>query len=215
MVNLIAMSRLVLLRHAHSSANAKGILSGRNEGIALSKQGAVQAENLIARLEGVSFSAIRISPMQRCIETLEPWLSQQNSKVQKKTLIDSNLIEVDFGMWTGKKLSQLRTKREWKTVQNSPQTMKFPGGESLKQLQNRAMKGVEEISLLPGSQPKLLVTHADVIKAILAGILTSGLRDFQKFSVNPASFTIIEFSKRSPRIISVNSSRSKLKELLD
>jgi len=209
------MSRLVLLRHAHSSANAKGILSGRNEGIALSKQGAVQAENLIARLEGVSFSAIRISPMQRCIETLEPWLSQQNSKVQKKTLIDSNLIEVDFGMWTGKKLSQLRTKREWKTVQNSPQTMKFPGGESLKQLQNRAMKCVEEISLLPGSQPKLLVTHADVIKAILAGILTSGLKDFQKFSVNPASFTIIEFSKKSPRIISVNSSRSKLKELLD
>jgi probable phosphomutase (TIGR03848 family) len=208
------MSRLVLLRHAHSSANAKGILSGRNEGVALSKQGFAQAEELISRLDGVSFSAIRTSPMQRCLETIDPWLTHQGEKVRKKVVIEPNLVEVDFGSWTGKKLSHLSAKREWKTVQSTPHLMKFPEGESLKQLQNRSMKVVRAISELPGNQPKLLVTHADVIKSILSGLLHSGLRDFQKFVVNPASITIIEFSKNNARIISVNNSDSHLKELL-
>ena len=213
-VSLRGMSRIVLLRHAHSSANAKGILSGRDEGVALSKEGYKQAEKLVSRLEGISFSAIRVSPMQRCIETIDPWLSVQSARTRQKSLIEPSLIEVDFGIWTGKKLSHLQTKKEWKIVQNSPQSMKFPGGESLKQLQKRAMTTVEAMAEISGGQPRLIVTHADVIKAILSSVLSSGLKDFQKFSINPASISIIEFQKGLARIITVNNSHGTLKELL-
>jgi len=206
------MSRIVLLRHAHSSANAKGILSGRNEGVALSKQGAIQAQELIARLDNVVFSSIRISPMQRCQETINPWLNQQRSSVQKKAIIEPQLIEVDFGAWTGKKISSLATKREWKVVQSTPEKMIFPEGESLKQVQKRAMDVVALSA--KGSKPSLMVTHADVIKAIISGLLASGLKDFQKFAVNPASITIIDYDEKASRIITLNNSHSKLKDLL-
>lgn len=206
------MSRIVLLRHAHSSANAKGVLSGRNEGVALSKQGAIQAQELIERLDGVVFSNIRISPMQRCQETINPWLTQQRASVQKKAITDPQLIEVDFGAWTGRKISSLATKREWKVVQSTPEKMIFPDGESLKQVQKRAMQAVALSA--KGSKPSLIVTHADVIKAILAGLLASGLKDFQKFAVSPASMTVIDFNEKAPRIITMNNSHSKLLDLL-
>ena len=207
------MSRIVLLRHAHSSANAKGILSGRNEGVALSAEGAVQAQELIERLDKVAFTSIRISPMQRCQETINPWLNQQRPSLQKKAIIDPQLVEVDFGSWTGRKISDLAKKREWKIVQNSPEKMAFPEGESLKQVQKRAMQTIALSA--KGAKPTLIVTHADVIKAILSGLLSSGLKDFQKFAVNPASLTVIDYDEKGSRIITVNNSRSKLIDLLE
>lgn len=207
------MSRIVLLRHAHSSANAKGILSGRNEGVALSAKGAVQAQELIERLDKVAFTSIRISPMQRCQETINPWLNQQRPSLQKKAIIDPQLVEVDFGSWTGRKISELAKKREWKIVQNSPEKMAFPEGETLKQVQKRAMQTIALSA--KGAKPTLIVTHADVIKAILSGLLSSGLKDFQKFAVNPASLTVIDYDEKGSRIITVNNSRSKLIDLLE
>jgi probable phosphomutase (TIGR03848 family) len=207
------MSRIVLLRHAHSSANAKGILSGRNEGVALSAKGAVQAQELIERLDKVAFTSIRISPMQRCQETINPWLNQQKVSLQKKAIIDPQLVEVDFGSWTGRKISDLAKKSEWKIVQNTPEKMAFPEGESLKQVQKRAMQTIALSA--KGAKPTLIVTHADVIKAILSGLLSSGLKDFQKFAVNPASLTVIDYDEKGSRIITVNNSRSKLIDLLE
>lgn len=211
----MTMSQIVLLRHAHSSANKKGILSGRSEGVALSSAGEDQARKLIQRLEQVRFSAIRVSPMQRCLETIEPWLDLQNASMKKITKIEPDITEVDFGSWTGKKLSHLRLKKEWKIVQRNPEVMQFPGGESLDQLQRRALKAVSTLASLRGNGPKLMVTHADVIKAILSGLLFSGLKDFQKFIVDPASFSVIDFNKKGSRIVSVNNTHASLKNLLD
>lgn len=210
----MAMSQIVLLRHAHSSANKKGILSGRSEGVALSSAGEDQARKLVQRLDQVKFSAIRISPMQRCLETIDPWLSVQNKNVKSIARIEPEIIEVDFGAWTGKKLAYLRLKKEWKIVQQNPSDMQFPGGESLDQLQSRALGAVSALAAHRGSGPKLMVTHADVIKAILSGLLSSGLKDFQKFAVDPASISIIDFNKNGSRIITVNNTHTALKDLL-
>jgi hypothetical protein len=37
--------------------------------------------------------------------------------------------EVEYGDWSGKRLVALARKKEWKTVQESPSRMYFPGGE--------------------------------------------------------------------------------------
>lgn len=213
-VNLLVMSRIVLLRHAHSVANEKGILSGRTEGVSLSNTGAKQAAELLTRFDGIKFSAIRISPMQRCLETIEPWINSQEKFNVKTFEIDPQLTEIDFGTWTGKRLSSLSVKREWKIVQNSPEKVKFPEGESLKQAQVRALSALAQVNATSGKAPKLLVTHADVIKLILCGVLSSGLKDFQKFAVDPASITVLDFDKTSSRIILHNDTKSNIKHLL-
>ena len=60
------MSRIVLLRHAHSTANLKNVLAGRTEGVALSSKGENQAAELVVRIGKSRFDAVVVSPIQRC-----------------------------------------------------------------------------------------------------------------------------------------------------
>ena len=69
------MSRIVLLRHAHSTANLKNVLAGRTEGIALSSKGENQAAELVERIGKSRFDAVVVSPIQRCSQTIAPWLA--------------------------------------------------------------------------------------------------------------------------------------------
>ena len=96
--NLVSMSRLVFLRHAHSTANDLGVLSGRLPGISLSKSGLVQADSLIERIGASSFDEILVSPMERCSQTIRPWLQSKYSKGVGEYRIEDKLTEVDYGL---------------------------------------------------------------------------------------------------------------------
>ncbi len=118
------MARIVLLRHAHSVANEKNLLAGRTAGISLSKTGKEQAKDLIARLGNIQFDEVAISPLQRCRETIDPWLDATGSK--SRLVVDDSISEVDYGNWSGKTLASLRRKAQWKVVQDFPSQMTFP-----------------------------------------------------------------------------------------
>ena len=67
------MPKIVLIRHAHSTANAAGILSGQLAGVHLSKSGQVQAERLAERLGKLTIAQIQVSPMDaRSLKALVP-----------------------------------------------------------------------------------------------------------------------------------------------
>ena len=186
---------MILLRHAHSIANEKGVLAGRASGVTLSKKGEVQAKELKSRLGNLKFKSIRISPLERCLLTLQPWLNDQ--KLTKGDyFLDNGLTEVDYGDWTGKKLASLALKKEWRIVQKTPSKMIFPNGESLVEVQKRAqislMKAVKEAQ----GGVALIVSHGDVIKSLIADSLDLKLDKFQKIVVDPASISVLEYSKK-------------------
>ena len=93
---------MILLRHAHSIANEKGVLAGRASGISLSKKGEAQAQELKVRLGSLNIKEIRISPLERCLFTLQPWLNERGI-LERKIVFDKGFSEVDYGAWTGKK----------------------------------------------------------------------------------------------------------------
>ena len=105
--------QVVLIRHAHSIANAKGVLSGRIAGVHLSPTGITQSQELIARLGAIKVAALRISPLERCRESISPWWDGVGKKHNRGVEIaeDHNLLEVDYGKWSGKKLSVLATNK--------------------------------------------------------------------------------------------------------
>ena len=209
--------QVVLIRHAHSEANAKGILSGRISGVHLSDTGRSQAEELITRLGKFKVSSLRISPLERCAQTIGPWWSAvgQNYNREVSIVKDQNLIEVDYGRWSGKKLALLSKDRLWKTVQNTPSAMYFPGGEGLAAMQERAMRVVHSASAVKRKGSCVLVTHGDVIKSIVVSALGMHLDSFQRIVIDPASVTIIDFNSDKPRIILLNDSRSNLESFLN
>ena len=205
------MTRILLIRHAHSVANDRGVLAGRAKGVVLTDRGKKQAIELSERLKGVSVSSIHISPLERCHLTMEPFLSSTPPAKRPKVFITEDLSEVDYGKWTGKKLSALYRQKLWKTVQNRPSAMYFPDGEALAGVQVRAMRALHSASKLPGNQ--ILVSHGDVIKSIVAAVLGTHLDNFQKIIIDPASVTVLDFDGTDFRVITLNSTTAAISEL--
>ena len=205
------MPKIVLLRHAHSTANAAGVLSGQMPNVHLSKSGQEQAERLAERLGKLTISQVQVSPMDRCTETLAPWLAKYGKNVT--VLTEPNLIEVDYGKWSGKKLSTLSRAKLWRKVQGQPSAVTFPEGESLAQMQVRAMKTVHDF-FASDLELTIMVSHGDVIKAIVASSMGMHLDDFQRIVIDPASITILESNGGAIRLTRLNDSDSTVSELL-
>jgi len=208
--------RLVLIRHAHSEANAAGILSGRLPNVHLSEKGFAQSEQLVVRLGTFTVSNLRISPMERCFETISPWINSivMPNNPRFEPIIDEELTEVDYGLWSGKKLSILSKNKLWKTVQESPSRMYFPKGEGIAQMQSRAMKSVHQAVSSKAKGCAVIVSHGDVIKSIIASALGMHLDEFQRIVIDPASISIVDYSTMKPRVLLLNDSRSVVTDLL-
>ena len=208
--------RLVLIRHAHSEANAAGILSGRLPNVHLSEKGLEQSEHLAVRLGNFPVATLRISPMERCFETISPWINSivLPNNPRFEPIIDQELTEVDYGTWSGKKLAVLSKNKLWKIVQEAPSRMYFPNGEGIAQMQSRAMTSVHEAVSTKAKGAAVIVSHGDVIKSIVASALGMHLDEFQRIVIDPASISILDFSTTKPRVLLLNDSRSVVTELL-
>src|SRR4051794_40025980 len=104
-----AMTTFLLIRHGHTDwvGNA---LAGRLPGIGLSTSGRVQAQDLLKRLSRLKIDAVYSSPLQRTVETATPLATERGLEVRTR----EGLIELDFGQWTGMKLSEVEDDPQWK-----------------------------------------------------------------------------------------------------
>ena len=204
------MSLVVLIRHAHSQANAAGILSGRRPNIALSEKGRTQAQELVTRLGQLKVKEMRISPLQRCGETIDPWLS---TKSRIRTVEDHGITEVDYGTWSGRTLRSLSREKLWKIVQENPSRVFFPDGEGMANMQARAIESMHLALSSTGTGAVVMVSHGDVIKALVAANLGMRLDDFQRIIIDPASVTVFDFSSKTPRLLLLNDSHTNIGDL--
>jgi probable phosphomutase (TIGR03848 family) len=193
------MTVLLLIRHGHTDTAGKR-LTGWNRGIHLNERGRAEADALVERLDGVPVTAMYSSPLERCRETAAPISKARSIAVRARRA----LIEVDYGEWTGRSLSQLRRTALWKVVQQTPSAMVFPGGESLLGVQSRA---VAELDAIAAEHPKATVavfTHADVVRLALAHYAGMHLDQFQRLVVDPASVSVVVTGGGMPRLVKVN-----------
>lgn len=207
------MSTIIFLRHGHSAANASDTLTGQLPGVGLSPRGKKQAIELVKRIGGKRIDYLHLSPIERCQLTIDPWLRSKNANSLISYQILDGLSEIDFGEWSGAKLSTLRRKPLWKDVQSRPSTVTFPGGESFRKVQKRAVAAVEEIRAMKGERTHLVVSHSDTIKLILAHYSSMKLDAFQTLTIHPASFSVMHVDKLRTSIATINNSGS-LKEIL-
>lgn len=210
------MKTLVLIRHA-STAETGRSLSGRIPGIPLSEKGRDEARALAERLAGVAFTRIVSSPIQRCLETLQPIIATRTAGVaaRPEVEVDERLSEVDYGDWSGRELKLLAKDPLWTTVQRQPSAMHFPGGESLAGAAARGISAVRAHSATAEPGDVLLAaSHGDVIKAIVSDALGTPLDLFQRIAIDPASITVIRYGEERPTVVRVNDSAAPLEELL-
>ena len=201
------MPTVILVRHGRSTANASGVLAGRLPGVHLDEAGVEQAVAVGDRLAGVRLAAAVTSPLERCRETCREITRLQAGTVRPTT--DKQLSECDYGEWQGRPLKDLAKEKLWRTVQAQPSAATFPGGESMRAMQDRGVAAIRRHDARVAAEHGddavwLAVSHGDVIKSILADALGTHLDLFQRIHVDPASVSIVRYSESRPFVLGTN-----------
>lgn len=206
------MTTVLLVRHGLTALTG-AILTGWTPGIHLDERGRAQVAALGERLSGVPLAAVVTSPLERCRETADAILSGRMPAPQLH--VDERIGEVRYGTWTGRELKGLRKEPLWGVVQGHPSAAVFPDGEGLAAMAARATEAIRDWNARLGPDAQYaVVSHADVIKAIVADALGLHLDGFQRIVVDPASLTVIRYAALRPFVVRVNDTGGGVEALL-
>lgn len=185
---LARMATVLLIRHATTAATGKR-LGGRTDA-PLDDTGRRQAEAAAARLADLPINAVYSSPLVRALETAKIVAAPHRLEVRPC----EDVIEVEYGRWTDRPLKPLTRNKLWAVIQARPSLVRFPEGETIRSAQLRAVDGLEEVAARHRNGIVAVVSHADIIKAVVAFYAGMPLDAFQRLYVGPASVTVLAVS---------------------
>ena len=197
------MTTVLLVRHG-LTATTGHVLTGWTPGIPLDDRGQAQAAALAARLAPLPLDAIVSSPLERCQQTAAAIAATRDGQ---QIVTEARVGECHYGDWTGKPLKKLAQEQLWRVVQAHPSAVTFPGpdGESMPDMQHRAVAAVREWNARLGRDATYLVcSHGDVIKAIVADSLGLHLDQCQRIQADPCSLTVIRYTPMRPFLVRMN-----------
>ena len=151
------MKNIVFIRHAETEWNLMGLIQGHAD-IPICKEGEANAKKWKINLKDYTLWS---SPLQRATRTAEIVFS-------KKPKIENALIEMNWGDWEGKKLSELRNKLGIKMIinENLGLDMRPVNGETPREVQGRVSNWLLSIYNLGNNH--VCVTHKGVIRSVIA-----------------------------------------------
>ena len=174
------MTHLVLVRHGPTVWNGEGRLQGRTD-MPLSDEGReiVATWRVPSTFDGFD---LVVSPLRRCTETAA--LLARTMTDPPTPRCDPRLVEMSWGQWEGRTLSELREAYGDGLEVNEGRGLDFRphGGESPHDVQERVRPVLEEIGRT--KQPTLAVVHRGVMRAVYA--LATGW-DMRSKTASPAA----------------------------
>ncbi len=188
------MTICLLVRHAQFDFGLTH-LAGRSENV-LSACGRAQAEGLASCLPKAP-GVLQSSPRRRCLETIAPYSASHSTPVEVREDID----EIDFGLWTGRSFAELRRDPLWGSWNSHREHTRPPLGETMAEAQARILRHLDRTAeRYPGSNV-VLVTHAELIRAVILACRSLPLRAWGEVDVPYASITAIALDNSGRRLI--------------
>lgn len=191
---------LLLIRHGENDWVSTHRLAGRTPGVFLNDKGKQQSADLATFLAAQPINVIYSSPLERCIETAQPLAEAK----QLPVMPEPGLVEVDYGEWRAGDLRELAKLPEWKLVQHYPSSFRFPVGETLYEVQSRAVGTLEQLRSRHAGGVIAAFSHGDVIRLSVAHFMGIPIDLFQRVQISTASVSIIVFHNTIPSVMGVN-----------
>jgi probable phosphomutase (TIGR03848 family) len=195
------MTQILLIRHAVNDFVKTGKLAGWTPGVHLNEEGQAQAVALGKRLADTPIDVLYASPLERTMETAEAIRQHHAHLTIQQT---SELGEVRYGDWEGMEINKLTGRKMWQVVQQYPSRAEFPNGETMRGVQTRAVNAVEALVSAHPRETVAVVTHADIIKMVLAHFLGMHLDEFQRIVITPASISVLSLGFGRPYVGTMN-----------
>ncbi len=190
--------RALLVRHGVTAETGK-VLTGRLPGVALSDRGRLDARVAAQRLTKREIVAVYSSPIRRCRETARIIATPHGLT----PLTDRGFVEADYGTWSGRTLKDLARLKAWGRLMESASRFRFPEGETLHEVQARAVAALESLASLHGDVEVAIVSHADVIRALLCNYLGMPVDLIHRLHVGPTSLSVVELTAAGPVLVPV------------
>lgn len=193
------MTTFYLVRHA-SYDRLGSVLAGWTPGVHLNLKGMLEARHLAERLSAFPIDIVFTSPLDRCRETA----ALIADRLGKPVYVDESFGEIQFGDWTGRTLAELEPLPEFQQFQRRRSLVRIPNGESMSEVQVRAALGLRLLNQAYPHGGVVVVSHVDVLKAMIADAIGLSLDEIGRFHVDPASITTIERTPWETRLVKLN-----------
>jgi len=186
------MTTVYLVRHGQTAWNREEVFRGRAD-ISLNEIGRKEALLTGQYLRGARVDLVYSSPLSRAVETAEAIAQYQG----KEVLILDGLIDIDFGRWQGVSHEVVRERhgelyRQWK---DTPHLVRFPGGESLEEVRERALTAIHEVIRDHPDETLVMVSHRVVNKIVICGLLGLDNSHFWQVGQDTGCINVLEFGE--------------------
>ena len=180
--------RFYLIRHGETDWNAQGRFQGRKD-IGLNDEGTSQAQLTSKVASKIGKAVIWCSPLSRALHTAKPLAQKGGYEI----FIEENLIEIDHGKWEGLHAEEVKRffPESFELWHKQPDKVQMPGGESLQEVQERALAALSKIKQ-NGEEQAIIISHDAVLKCLLCHWLELPLSSFWRFRLANCSVSIVE-----------------------
>ncbi|MFC1919394.1 histidine phosphatase family protein [Chloroflexota bacterium] len=194
-------TRIILVRHGQTAWNREERFRGRAD-IELDDVGVKQAQAVANRLKQSGITGIYSSPLKRTLQTAQPIGKLGNLKVLP---LDS-VIDVDYGYWQGLTIEEAQRRDpdiflQWR---HEPQKVRFPHGESLKEVRSRAAISLDQLTQDYIGQTFVIVSHIVVCRLIILHFMDLDTAHFWNIRQDNCSINTFEMREGLKIAVSIN-----------
>ncbi len=207
------MTRIVLIRHGQTILNREDRIRGQLDP-ELDETGLAQAQ-LTAQYLSARWpvTAVYSSPLRRAMQTAQAVSCAQDLQARP---FDA-MLDLNFGDWQGLSFpeAQARYPDLHKAWQEAPQTVRFPGGESLEDVRVRVTSGVDQIWSRHRGQNVAMVGHTVVNRVLLCAVLGLGNDSFWRIGQEPCAVNVFSIGDDGLKTLILLNDTSHLHALVE
>lgn len=187
-----------LVRHGHHALLGR-VLCGRMGGVELDELGRRQMSLCAERIIPAPI-AIQSSPQRRAQQSAAIIAAHFHLSVDIVSAVD----EIDLGDWTGRSFDDLSNDPHWQRWNEARGSSRPPNGESMRELQHRTVRHLEQLRGDPGDGTIVIVSHAEPVRSALLHYAGIALDDFLSIAVDPACVSTLCLDRSGVHIAGIN-----------
>lgn len=192
-------NEFLLVRHA-TCERMDEMLLGRTVDSPLDARGMQQAAAVARALGSHREVVIVASPRRRAQQTAAAIAAITDAEIVTSYDID----EVDFGEWSGRTFVQLADDPGWRRWNEQRSSARTPAGESIADIQTRVLRHLQQLQDVYPGRFIVIVTHAEVIRAVVLHWLEAAVDGYHRLVISPASWTRVSIGDWGVRIDGIN-----------
>ncbi|NLD05560.1 MAG: histidine phosphatase family protein [Synergistaceae bacterium] len=177
-----------LIRHGECAGNRENRVRGRVD-FPLNDNGIAQAKALALVMKDRNLIHVYTSPLKRALTTAEIMSESCNCGLT----VDDSFCNIKLAPWEGRLKSDIAAKEPelWNTWINDPESLILEGAETLDQVMERSLCGLDRLIKKHRGETIAVVSHRGVLKPLLSGAMGIQKPRFWRLHMDTGSYSIL------------------------